>query len=151
MTACDEMRERILEADLRVLQAGDSSDLAIHLQACDSCRAVAAQLVAAEGELRAALERLEPGGSAEQAAFRAMREARVRKRRRPLALTAIAMAAGLAALVLFRPDDHTVSTSPPALAETPPLVEAPAGQDVIVYHTANPNVVVLWLYQRKGI
>jgi len=150
MTSCDDVRERLLEADLPRLQGDDSSDLAIHLRMCEACRAVASQLVAGEAELRQALERLEPEASAEQAALRAMREARARNRRRPLAVSVLAAAAGLAALVLFRTDHQNVSPSPLPPAEARPLVEARVGQDVIVYHTANPNVVVLWLYQRKG-
>jgi len=150
MTTCNEVRERLLEADLPRLQRDDASDLAIHLQTCEACRAVAARLAAGEAELREALERLEPAESAEQAAFRAMREARARNRRRPLAVAGLAAAAGIAALALFLTDHPTLSPSPPPPIEARPLVEAAAGQDVIIYHTANPKVVVLWLYQRKG-
>jgi len=150
MTGCDGTRERLLEADLQELQANHSSDLAIHLRTCEACRSVAVRLAEAEGELREALGELRPPGDDEQAALLAVREARARSLRRPLALVALAAAAGLAALLLFRPAHPSVPASPPPVAQASPLIEAPAGQDVIVYHTTNPKVVVLWLYQRKG-
>ena len=144
---CSDGRHLMLEAEPAELRGIGSSDLAAHLRACGACRGVAHQLLDGERVLRSALLDLRPDGSAAAAAQAAIRTSRRRWRR--LAFVPLAAAAGVAALLLLRPEPFAPGTVP-QLAGPPPIVEAPSGEDVIVYQTANPDVIVVWLYQRKG-
>jgi anti-sigma factor RsiW len=147
---CSDCRHLLMEADPAELRGIGHSDLAAHLRTCETCRRAARQLLDGEQLLRAALLDLRPHGSAAVAAQAAIR-ASGRRRRRLFVVVPLMTAAGIAALLLLllRPGEFTPGTPRP-LAGPPPIVEAPSGQDVIVYQTANPDVVVVWLYQRKG-
>lgn len=144
---CSECRHLLTEADPGELRGIGNSDLAAHLRACETCRGAARQLLDGEQLLRAALLDLRPHGSAAVAAQAAIRASH--RRRRRFVLVPLMAAAGLTALLLLRPGEFTPGT-PQQWAGPPPIVEAPSGQNVIVYQTANPDVVVVWLYQRKG-
>jgi hypothetical protein len=97
-----------------------------------------------QAHLLSALDALTPPGSAEHAARVAARHARWR-RVRARALIPAAAAAAAIAFVLFRGTNQGFPPTPTVRVPTP-LVEASQSQDVIVYHTANPDIVVVWLY-----
>lgn len=146
---CTECRDRLMEADPAVLRGTDGSEVAAHLNACASCRAIAHMLLDEETRLQEALDTLAPGGVVDAAATAAARESRSRRRRRRwTALAPVAAAAGLVALLLGGGDDPP----PPSDAfrpASPPLVETSA-QHVVVYQTSNPDIVVIWLYPNDG-
>jgi len=144
---CSDCRHLLLEADPGELRRIGSSELVAHLRACETCRRAAHHVLDGEQLLRTALLDLQPNGSAAVAAQAAIRTSR--RRRHRLVAVPLAAAAGLAALLLLRPEPFTPGT-PQQFAGPPPIVEARSGQDVIVYQTANPDVVVVWLFQRKG-
>ncbi|NNG15469.1 MAG: hypothetical protein HKM89_03235 [Gemmatimonadales bacterium] len=141
---CSESRDRLLEAEVHELRGEGDSALAGHILTCTRCRALADRILEEQDHILAALTALTPPGSADQAARVAARHSRWRQFRTRALIPAAAAAAALA-LLLFRGADQQFSTTPNALAPTP-LVEASQDQDVIVYHTANPDIVVVWLY-----
>jgi hypothetical protein len=102
-----------------------------------------------EARLREALAALTPTAPLDTAARQAMRESRRRVRtRRWAALVPLAAAAGLVA-VLLTGDGPPPSGSGGQPAAPPPLVEA-SDQNVVVYQTDNPDIVVIWLYPNDG-
>ncbi len=144
---CMECRERLLEADRADLERAGDTLLVAHLTGCSGCRAIADQLLEEERYLREALDALEPAGSAGDAVRRAARIVR-RRRRRWLGLVPAAAAASIAALLLMRSDTPTVSELVERTSPTP-IVES-SDQNVVVYQTDNPDIVVVWLYQKNG-
>ena len=144
---CAECRERLVEADRADLEGIGDSPLAAHLTDCTGCRAIADRLLEEETRLREALDALQPVRSAEEAVRRAARIAR-RRRRRWLGLVPAAAAAGIAALLLSRSDGPTVSDFVERAPPTP-IVES-SDQNVVIYQTDNPDIVVVWLYLKNG-
>jgi anti-sigma factor RsiW len=146
---CTECRDRLLEAAPAVLRGEGASDVAAHLDRCASCRAIAQLLLDQHARLGDALDALAPASAADAAALAAARESRSRRqRRRWVTLAPVAAAAGLAALLVAGGDDvppQPDSTAPPS----PPIVEA-TDQNVVVYQTDNPDIVVIWLYPNDG-
>ncbi len=146
---CTECRDRLLEAAPAVLRGEDVSDVAPHLDRCASCRAMTQLLLDQQARLADALNALAPAGAADVAALAAARKSRSqRQRRRWVMLAPIAAAAGLAALLVAGGDDvppRPGSTTPPS----PPIIEA-TDQNVVVYQTNNPDIVVIWLYPNDG-
>lgn len=146
MMDCSHARELLLEADLAELDAGRASELGRHLASCAACRAAALAIRAGEERLRARLGAARPLGDAAIAVSRA-REAAQRRARVPrLGVAGAALAAAALAAVLLLPRRRV-----PGPAPTPPpppgptfSVTAPAGREVIVLHTANPKIVVVW-------
>ena len=141
---CTESRDRVLEAEVHELRGEGDSALAGHIRTCTECRVLADRILEEQAHVRLALEALTPSGSADQAARVAARHSRWR-RFRTRALIPGAAAAAVAAFLLFRSTDQHFPTTPTAQIPTP-LVEASQDQDVIVYQTANPDIVVVWLY-----
>jgi len=145
---CADIREAILEADSQALRGEGTSAVAQHVQSCLQCRRLAERIVAEETKLRGALAGLAPRASADDASQRAAREARRRLRRRRVLIAGLAAAAigGLALWPRARPP-----LSPPApVSVVQPFIQTTPDQNIIVYQTANPDIVVVWLYQRNG-
>jgi len=144
---CAEARRAMLEADPAVLMAPGDSDLGRHLVTCERCRAAARAILEAEARLGAWLGGLTPGtevGAAlERAASLARRRTLVRRLGGPAALAAAAVLAG----IMLVPRQAQLPGPPPAREPEGPTgfsVTAPPGRDVVVLHTANPKIVVVW-------
>ncbi len=150
---CIAARRAILEADLAELSPGTDSDLARHLETCAACRTAAAAVLAAERGLRERLADARPRGDAAQAIVRAAAVARRRPAlRRAASAGSLLAAAALAALLLLPRGRLPVTTAPAvALAKPQFSVAAAPGQNVVVMHTANPKIIVVWyLPPRRG-
>lgn len=147
---CGEARERLLEADLSELRGEGDSELSRHVRTCARCRRVAQLILEQERALGRALAGQRPRVAVDDA-LRAAEGAARRRRRRVLvgAVPALA-AASVVAMLLVRnggpplPPQPTRPASEAALL--PPSVQAPAGQDVAIFQTDNPNIVVVWLF-----
>jgi hypothetical protein len=137
----------MLQADLEELDAGTDSELARHLLACETCRSAAQAIRTRERELGAWLARTRPRTDVSVALARAAHAAGRLRRIRTLgtALT-LAAAAVLGAVVLLpRHAPSTGGAATPALADAGGFsVATPPGRDLIVLHTANPKIVVVW-------
>lgn len=141
---CLEARAALLEAELEELRGTADTPLALHLRDCTDCRAAAERILRLEGALGRRL--------AARAPRRRIARAPVAPRRhRPWRWAApLAAAAGIVALVVTRapeprPEDH----GPPDLATHEVggvSVRAPAGRNVAVFQTDNPDIVVIWFY-----
>ncbi|MGE0439962.1 MAG: hypothetical protein AB7S39_05685 [Gemmatimonadales bacterium] len=149
---CRDAREQLLDAEPADLRAGSDRPLAGHLVACERCRAIADGILDQTAALATGLGSLTPRVEAATAIRAAGAEA-ARRRRQGFRLTVAGLAAA-AAVVLVAISLRPATSPPPGPAvQSPPfrpLVEAQANQSVIVYQTANPDIVVVWLYQRKG-
>lgn len=146
---CTECRDRLLEADAATLRGEGDPAVAEHLRACASCQAISGMLLDEEARLREALAALTPTAPMEAAATAAVRESVQRVRRRQwAALVPLAAAAGLVGVLLTGDGDLPPKPGRQSAA-APPLVEA-SDQNVVVYQTGNPKVVVIWLYSNNG-
>ena len=137
---CDAMRERILEADLVELRGEADTPLAQHIQECDHCRALARKIVESEAALGAALDSITSG-------IRTRTEAPGRRRRwHWAALVPLAAAAGLAAIMLRGGTEAPpVPALPPSMqVVNAPVVETSGDQNVAVFTTDDPDIVVVW-------
>ncbi len=148
---CSEAHTQLLEADLADLRGETTSELSRHLHSCGRCRAAAERILQEEANLADMLVAVQPRVSAEAASKRAQSEARLRRRRRIwYGLAPALAAAGFAGILLVT---NGVPT-PGALAgsvsvaqqELPPIVETASGQQVAVFETDNPNIVVVWSF-----
>lgn len=142
---CLDARAALLEADLEELRGTADTPLALHLRDCPDCRAAAERIVRVEDAMGRRLGALAPRRGIARAPAAAPR------RRRPWRWAApLAAAAGIVALVVTRapeprPEDH----GPPDLATHEVggvSVRAPAGRNVAVFQTDNPDIVVIWFY-----
>jgi anti-sigma factor RsiW len=137
----------MLEADPAELAAGSASDLSRHLESCAACRATAAEILAAERGLAEWLAAARPRGEDAGAVARAAAVSQRRNQtRREWAVGAL-LAAAAALVLLLLP--RTPPPAAPSLAVAPLeaghfSVTAPPGRDVIVMHTSNPEIVVVW-------
>jgi anti-sigma factor RsiW len=146
---CTQCQDRLLEADAATLRGEGDPAVAEHIRVCASCAAIARMLLDEEVLLREALAGLTPVAPIEPAATAAVRESlRRARRRRWAALIPLAAAASLVAVLLTGTGDLPPGSARP-LATPPPLVEA-SDQNVVVYQTENPDVVVIWLYSNNG-
>jgi predicted anti-sigma-YlaC factor YlaD len=144
---CDRARALLLEADLADLLPGSGTELARHLGACAACRREADRILLAEHHLAAWLEEARPLGDADRAVARARAAARRRAvGRRVGTFGGLAVAAALVAVLLL--PRRSAPPGPPVLPPLQPAtgfsVTAPPGREVIVLHTANPKIVVVW-------
>jgi len=144
---CTDARRAMLEADLGELDTAADSELGCHLATCERCRAAARAILEAESRLGSWLEartpRLDAGPALAKAASAARRRDTMR-RSGALALAAAAVLAGIL-LVPRRPEIPPSSGAPTAPAEPGHFsVTAPPGRDLVVLHTANPKIVVVW-------
>jgi len=145
---CERARGLLLEADVADLLGESDSELARHLAACAACRRAAAEIVDAERGLGDWLGRATPRLDESLAVTRAAAAARRRAAGRRIgAVGGLAAAAVLAALLLL-----PRRGLPPSEAAGPPanragegfFVTTPPGREMIVLHTANPKIVVVW-------
>lgn len=147
---CDEAYPLLLEADPTELRGEADSPLSQHVRTC-RCRAVAERISREEERLRTALDAVQPRLSAQEASKRAAGEARLRGRREIwLGLAPVAAAAGLAGILFVSTGGPTSGPleepTPVAQAAPPPVVKAAPGQQVAVFETDNPNIVVVWSF-----
>ncbi len=141
---CDVIRERLLDADPAELRAETGSDVSRHVATCPSCREAAGRLLQATETLGHVLDAVQPRLPVERALTRAAWAVRRRRRWWWAAVPALA-AAGVAAVLLVS-GNGTVATYQPSASSSPPVVQASPHQNVLVYNTENPNIVVVWLY-----
>jgi len=144
---CQTARTLLLTAEVAELEGGGDGELSQHLRSCPDCRALAAEVLQAMGELRRDLETPQEAGI--QPVRRAVLEAQRRRTRARLLARAIplAAAAGLAGLLLVRRGPQVV----PGATRTPAPIQdvsvtAPPGRSLAVLHTDNPNIVVIWFF-----
>jgi len=137
---CDTMRGRIYDADLAELRGETDTPLAQHLASCVSCQAMAKKIVDAEAALGHALDSITPGGRAR------VGQRRSRRIGHWATLVPLAAAAALVAiLVRGRPEAPQVLATASAtdIADLP-LVETTDNQNVAVFTTNDPDIVVVW-------
>jgi predicted anti-sigma-YlaC factor YlaD len=152
MMTCAQVRDVLLEADLAELRGPPSTALAEHLATCAECGRWAEQIIATTE----ALARDQMQGPRREvegvlAAARAEADRIRRTRRRWLGAVPALTAAGIAAIMLARswgPGLPSAPSAAPAAAAAPadiPLVGSTA-HTVVVFKTANPNIVVVWQF-----
>jgi anti-sigma factor RsiW len=144
---CAAARHAILDADLTELTGGSGSELSRHLETCPACRAAAALVVEAERGLAAWLDAARPRGEADQALARAAAAHRRRARVRRAGAAGSLLAAAAAVVLLLLP--HAPPPAAPALGAALPeagrfSVTASPSRDVVVMHTSNPKIIVVW-------
>ena len=150
---CAAARQAMLEADPAELAGGTESAVGRHLASCGACRAMAAAILAAERGLAAKLAAAQPRGRVEAAIVRAAAAARRRSRLRRAASAGSLLAAAALAVLLLLPRGRLPVTAAPAVALAEPQfsVAAAPGQNLVVMHTANPKIIVVWyLPPRRG-
>ncbi len=150
---CAAARNAMLEAEPSELLAGGASELSRHLATCDRCRATAGEILAAERGLAEWLAAARPALEAAAAVARAAAIARRRAAARRVAWRAapILAAAAVAALLLVPREHQPPIPAPVAPAAPAPgfSVTAPPGRDLVVLHTQNPKIVVVWYVQSR--
>jgi len=144
---CTAARRAMLEADPAELAGASASELSRHLESCASCRAAAAEILAAERGLALWLAAARPRGEDAYAVARAAAVSRRRAWTRREGAVGALLAAAAAVVLLLLP--RTPPPAAPSLAVAPAeagsfSVTAPPGRDVIVMHTSNPKIVVVW-------
>lgn len=140
---CATARDLMLEAERADLEGATDSELSRHVRTCAGCRAAAARILDAERALGDAFAAMTPRRRAEDA----VAEAAQRAGRRHWAWRAapLAAAAALAALLLARREPAVPPLSPlPTAAAIE--VQPPPGRTVAVFHTDNPDIVVIWFF-----
>ena len=135
---------------------------ATHLRSCPECRQVAERILAAEDGLRRDLEALGPAGSPAHAARMARiestgRRAQVRRRIGWVAAAAVLVGAvgvrlgttigGLEAPPTDAAPGWTVASADPRIWL--PEVEVREDENVVVFETADRDVVVFWFYEGR--
>jgi len=151
---CTEARDRLLEADPAELEGRVESELGRHLGACPDCQALADHVLNAQSVLEAALDGIRPGEPVDAALLEVTARAiAARRLRRWWAAAPLAAAAGVAGLLLF---GYGGSDMPGEMWQPRPVeaasgvdVEAPPGQDVVVFDIKDrPDVVVVWFFDK---
>jgi len=147
---CDTAYARLLEADPAELQGQGHSELALHIQECARCQAVATKLLAGQEQLAAALTELRPATDVEQA-LSATRARRTKARTRewmwqwgPVA--AAAVAAGVMILQSLSGSGMIEGEVAMAWPAIEPLVEVSTDQNVMVFETRDQSAKVIWFY-----
>ena len=147
---CVEATQLLLEADPTELHGEDRTPLSLHLQTCSRCRTAAEHVLEQEGNLREFFTAVRPRTPADIALQRVSWQTRQRSRRRLwLGLAPALAAAGIAGILLVGNGGLTPAEPGQAIAtglELPPLVETAPGQQVAVFETDNPNIVVVWSF-----
>ena len=153
MSACERVRELLLEAEPEDLRGDGDGEVARHLQGCPTCARVAAAVLGATRALDEALTagaaRLDPAAIVARALGPAPLAARPRRVRRPgrwAGVAGLAAAAALAAILLTRPPEAPLSPAPRLAQGPPPLVEVATPTDVAIIQTDNPDITVLWFF-----
>ena len=144
---CTVARRAMLEADPSELAGLSGSELGRHLESCAACRAVAAGILAAEHEMGAWLAAARPRGDAGEAVARAAATAHRRARFRRLGAAGSLLAAAAVAAILLLPRGRLPGAagvgamSPESRGFS---VTAAPGSNVVVMHTSNPKIIVVW-------
>ena len=143
---CMEARAALLAADLGELRGTADTPLALHLRGCAVCRAAAERIIWVEGAMGRRLDALAPRRDVGRPSAMPSRRPRPWRWAVPLAA-----AAGIVALLVV-----TRPPKPPPIEEGPAdvamqessgvSVRAPAGRNVAVFQTDNPDIVVIWFY-----
>lgn len=152
---CEMAWELMLEADLRDLSPTSVSELGQHLRDCPACRARAERIVADSRALAAVVGAMRPTVDISEVRIRAAAAARSiqdkrRVWRRASLVTPLALAAGIGALLLI--GDENGGSVPPTPRSAAPATEAaldvetPAGTNVAVFRSDNPQIVVIWYF-----
>lgn len=142
---CTEARAALLEADLEELRGAADTPVALHLRDCPDCRAAAERIVRVEDAMGRRLGALAPRRGIARAPA-----ATPRSRRRWRWAVSLVAAAGMVAVVVTRhpeppPEDHRPpDTATHAVGGV--SVRPPAGRNVAVFQTGNPDIVVIWFY-----
>ena len=149
---CEEAARLLAELGTAEIGA-ESGELGRHLRACEGCRELAGRIVAHEADLASLLERLRPEVDVEIALERAEREAHRRSRRRVRSWrwggAAAAAAAALLLAGLWPGKERGPAPQPPVARPAEAFVvelRQAAADNVIVFHTEDPDIVVLWFY-----
>lgn len=141
---CQDALERMLEAEPSALRGDDTADpgLARHLRECARCRAVADALVEELDALDAGLDHV-------------ARPSRAPRRRSVATWAPLAAAAVLAAALLLGRDAGrtAIPDRGPEAVDTGQTarvaVTLPADRGGAVMSTRNPNITIVWLYERS--
>ncbi len=145
---CESARRLLLEADIPDLLAESDSELSRHLRTCAACRRAADLISRAERGLDAWLSAAGSRGDASfalaQAAATARRRAAIRRAGAAGGLAAAAVLAGILLVPRGSAPPAGSAAASPAGGAAGFFVTAPPGRDVVVLHTANPNIVVVW-------
>ena len=143
---CTAARHAMLEADPADLSPGAGSELGRHLEGCPACRALAAGILAAERGLGEWLAAERPRAEAAEALARAAAAARRRSRVRRAGAAGSLLAAAAAVVVLLLPHRPSFPPRPAdALTEAGQFsVTAAPGTNLVVMHTADPKIIVVW-------
>jgi len=148
MIDCERARRLLLEADLAELTAEADADLGRHLATCARCRSEAERIRTAEVALGDWLRARTPRGDVAAALARARAQAQRRSRARRFGGGAAMLAAAALAGILLVPSRRPPVPAPHAAAAPSRngtfFVSAPPGREIIVLHTANPKIVVVW-------
>jgi len=158
MTACENVRRLILEAEPEDLRGIGPGAVATHVRDCASCARLAAHILeetaALDAHLTAGVDPFAVESVLRQAGIAGTgpgvtRFGRRRPWTRPSAWVAVAAAASIAVLLITR--DRIPAPTPTAVAlaaaEPPPLVQASSDRTVAVMQTDNPDITVLWFFQ----
>jgi len=144
---CERARSLLLEADIPDLLGESDSELARHLRTCAACRHAADGIRRAELGLAAWLSRAAPrteDSLAIAGAAAALRRRAARRRAGAVGGLAAAVLGGLLLLSRRSEPPGAALTAPEARAAASFSVTAPPGREMIVLHTANPKIVVVW-------
>ena len=148
--SCDSAFERLLEADPADLAGHGDSELAVHVQECVRCQAVGAKLLGGQEQLAAALTQIVPHTDVDGALSAArVSRSKAHRRQKLWQWGPIAAAAAIAGVMVLQALGGTPMLegeilSAPVTIE--PLVEAPAGQNVLVFQTSDQSAKVIWFY-----
>lgn len=147
---CAAAYERLLEANPAELAGRDDSELAVHVRECGRCQAVAARLLAGQEQLAGALGALRPrtdvGEALNAARARRSKVLRWQKASRWGPVAAAAVVAAVMVLQSLPAARMMEGENIPAPAQMEPLVEAAAGQNVLVFETSDQSAKVIWFY-----
>lgn len=163
---CDAALERMLEAEPAALRGEDGSALAQHIAGCDRCARAARVLLEEARAVDRTLADWAGLGDADAAAEAALRASRLQDAAAPADRSAhraprswgrtawipLAAAAALAGvLVLSRVDTPFPAIQAPRGPGLEPTVSVapPTDRAAAIMETENPNITIVWLYDRE--
>jgi hypothetical protein len=147
---CDAAFERLLEADPAELAGQGDSEVAVHVRECARCQAVGATLLGGQERLSAALTQMVPHTDVARALGAArVRRSKAQRWQQFWQWGPVAAAAAIAVVMILQ----ALGGAPvlegeigPVPAAIEPLVEALAGQNVMVFETGDQSAKVIWFY-----
>ena len=152
MNECPRVHD-LLEAEPEELSGAGTTPLARHVRGCERCALSARRILAANAGLEAALNAAAAPVVLDLDALIA--EARVAGVSGEPALprhawrkwATLAAAATVVGLLLFPTRDPSLPGVPLEASAAPAALEIPAGRDVAVIATDNPDITVLWFFE----